>query len=364
VPKNNKKTANILEAELSIGGINLTQKAIFAKNLSVMLKAGVTISEALQIIIDSTNGKFKKIIIGVLKSVEAGQSLADSLARYPKVFSGIFRSAILIGESSGTLSENLESISKQLEKERELRAKVINAMLYPVVVLVAAFFLGLVIAFLVLPKIVPLFLGLKVKLPLSTKVLIWLASVIENYGLFIFIILIATAAFLIWICRQKFSYPVTHWLLLRLPLVKNIIRNLSLASFCRTLGLLLQSGLNIDEAFKVTGDSLDNYYFRQSLNNIAASVNKGMTISENLANYKRLYPVMMVRMIMVGEKSGKLEDSLFYLANFYEDEVDKETKSLSASIEPVLLIIIGLVVGFLALSIITPIYSITSGMRN
>jgi len=359
-----KSSQSILESDISIGGVSLTQKAIFAKHLSVMLKAGITISEALEIIIESTTGKFKKIIAGVLKSVESGQNFSDSLAQYPKVFSGIFRSATFVGEKSGTLYENLESISMQLGKEREMRSKVANAMLYPIVVLVAAFFLGLVIAFVVLPKITPLFLGLKVKLPLSTRVLIWISGVIENYGIIIFIGTIFFIILIVWLCRQKFSHRFTHWLLLKLPLIKNITRNVNLARFCRTLGMLLQSGLNVDEAIKATGESLDNYYFKESIKNIYEEIGKGTTISANLKAYKNLYPVMLVRMIMVGEKSGKLEDSLFYLANFYENEVDNETKSLSTSIEPVLLITIGLVVGFLALSIITPIYSITSGIKS
>lgn len=355
---------NVLETDVSIGGVNLTQKALFAKNLSVMLKAGIIINEALEIIKDSATGKLRKVISGILKSVESGQSFSNALGQYPKIFSGIFKSAVFVGESSGTLYENLENISVQLDKEREMRSKVMSALLYPVVVLIAAFFLGLVIAFVVLPKIIPLFQGLKVSLPLSTRVLIWLSVVVEEYGIFIFVFAVLFIVLLVWISRQKFSRPATHWLLLKMPLIGKIIRDVNLTRFCRTLGMLLQSGLNIDEAVKVTGESLDNYYYRRSIQHIYESIGTGTTMAENLTIYKELYPVMVVRMIMVGERSGKLEETLFYLASFYEKEVDSETKSLSASIEPILLIIIGLVVGFLALSIITPIYSITSGMKN
>jgi type II secretory pathway component PulF len=363
--KSAKKTkGDILSADISVGGVNLTQKAIFARNLSIMLKAGISISEALEIIFDSITGKFKKIIYGVWQSVESGQSLSNSLAAYPKVFSGIYKSAVYIGEESGTLSENLENVATQLDKDREMRAKVSGAILYPAVVLVAAIILGLVVSFVVLPKIVPLFEGLKVKLPLSTRVLIWLSHTVQSYGIIIIIVLFLATSLLIWATRQKFSHPTTHWLLLNFPLIKRITTNFNLSRFCRTLGMLLQSGLSIDEAIRVTGESLENYYYRGSLFSVYEGIGKGTTLAENLAIYKKLYPVMLIRMVMVGEKSGKLEESLFYLADFYEREVDNDTKSLATSIEPILLIFIGLIVGFLAVSIITPIYSVTSGIKN
>jgi type II secretory pathway component PulF len=359
-----KAKSDILSSDINIGGVNLAQKAVFARNLAIMLRAGISIGEALEIIFDSITGKFKKVVYGVWQSVEAGQSLSNSLASYPKIFSGLFKSAVYIGEESGTLSENLNNVANQLDKDKEMRAKVSGAILYPAVVLVAAIILGLVVAFVVLPKIVPLFEGLKIKLPLSTRVLIWLSNVVQAHGILIIVSLLVAVTALIWASRQKFSRPLTHWLLLNFPLIKRISINFNLSRFCRTLGMLLQSGLSIDEAIKVTGESLGNYYYHRSLFGVYEGIGKGSTLAENLAIYKKLYPVMLIRMVMVGEKSGKLEESLFYLADYYEREVDNDTKSLATSIEPILLIFIGLVVGFLAISIITPIYSVTSGIKN
>lgn len=361
-----KKATNksVLNTDISWGRISLTQKAIFAKHLAIMLKAGITLSESLEILLDSTSGRFKKIIAKLLKSIEAGQSFSSALSQYPRIFTSIFTSATSIGEKSGTLYENLESISVQLEKERDMRAKVFNALLYPVVVLIAAFFLGLVIAFVVLPKITPLFLGLKVTLPLSTRVLMAASVILEKYGIYIFVGAVVFLILIIWLSRQKFFHPFSHWLILKTPIAKKISRNVSLAKFCRTLAMLLKSGLSIDEAIKITGDSLNNYYYRQSTQKIYDGIGRGTTLADNLEVYKKYYPTMLVRMVKVGEKSGKLEESLFYLASFYENEVDNETKSLATSIEPILLATIGIVVGFLALSIITPIYSITSSIRN
>ncbi|MCX6796619.1 MAG: type II secretion system F family protein [Candidatus Falkowbacteria bacterium] len=355
--------SSIFAKKISLGGVNLEQKAVFARNLAIMLKAGITISEALAIVVEIATGKLKKITSHIYKSVQSGQSFAASLGMYPKVFSGIFINTVFVGEKSGTLYENLEAIAQQLDKDREMRSKVKGAMLYPTVVLIAAGILGLVIAFVVFPKIIPLFKGLKIKLPITTLALIWLSEVIQAHGFTIIISLAALVFFLIWFCRQKFSHPFTHWLTLKTPLIAKITLAVNLSRFCRTFGMLLKSGVNIDEAVKITGDSLDNFYYRRALHLVYEHIGKGTTVAENLSAYKELFPTMLVRMVMVGEKSGKLEETLFYLADFYELEVNNRTKSLSTAIEPALLIIIGLVVGFLALSIITPIYSITGGLK-
>lgn len=362
--KKNKKKKSILEASVSIGSTNLTQRALFARNLSVMLQSGLTIGEALEIAADSAQGKFKKILNNVAKAVKSGQSLSSSLSRYPKVFSGFFIGATLAGESSGTLEENLQNVATQTEKENELFSKVKGAMLYPIVVLVAAFILGIGMAFFVLPKITPLFEGLKMDLPATTRALIWSSHILQDYGLYAGIGLFVLIVFLVWLIRQRFIKPLTHGIFLKMPVVKKISRNANIARFCRSLGMLLKSGLNIDEALEITRTTLSNYYYKRSLAGIAGRITKGTKLSLALSEHQALFPIMVTRMIKVGEKSGKLEETLLYLANYYEVEVDNATKSLSTAIEPILLIVIGLVVGFLALSIITPIYNISGGIQG
>jgi len=362
--KTQQPKKSILDFDISIGKVSLTQKALFAKHLSVMLKAGLPISESLGIAMDSNTGKFKKILSGVLKSVEAGHSLSESFARYPSTFSGLFISATFAGESSGTLEENLVNVAEQLEKEKELTSKIKGAMLYPAVVMSAAFVLGLSMAFLVLPKITPLFEGLKIDLPVTTKVLIWVSHFIQDYSLGLFVGIVALTILVLWLVRQKFMKPFIHFSLLRLPVVNKISYNTNLARFCRTLGTLLKSGLNIDEALEISHTTLGNFYYQRAVKNISARIGKGTKLSNNLKHYPDLFPTMVIRMVRVGEESGKLEDTLLYLAHFYEVEVDNSTKSLSTVIEPILLIVIGLVVGFLALSIITPIYQITGNVRR
>lgn len=349
----------LLGATLTIGGVGLTAKAVTAKHLAVMLKSGLSITEALSVARDSADGKLSRVLANILKSVESGHTLSSSLAEYPKVFSGFFVNAVYAGETSGTLSESLENVAEQLEKEKELIGKVRGAMIYPAIVLVVAVILGAVMSFMVLPKIIPLFEGLKADLPFSTRMLIKFSRFMEERGE---IALVSLALFIIltsWLARRKFTQPFTHHLLLHTPIAKKISRNVNLARFCRTLGMLLKSGVTIDSALHITAETTRNYYYRRALEQISRDVGRGAKLSESLERVGHIFPPLVTRMIKVGEESGRYEETLFYLANFYEVEVDSATKSLSAAIEPALLLVMGLAVGFLAISIITPIYDIT-----
>lgn len=363
MPQENIKK-DFLNIDLSIGGTGLGERALLAKYLAIMQQSGLTITESLDIIQETAKGRMKKIITAVNKSVEAGNSLADSFGRFPKIFSGIFISAVYSGENSGTLSENLQHLADQLQKEKELSSKIKGAMLYPIVVLIAAFVLGMGMSFLILPKIIPLFEGLKTELPFTTRALISFSHFVANNTVSLAIGIVVGVIVLLAILKAKFSRPVTNWLLLKLPIVKGIVVNTNLARFSRTLGTLLKSGLNIDEALQITSQTVSNYYYQKSLREISERVSKGSRLAASMEDYKKLFPKMVSRMILVGEQSGNLEGTLIYLAEFYEIEVDNSTKNLSTAIEPILLLLIGLVVGFLALSIITPIYNITGNIHR
>jgi len=168
--------------------------------------------------------------------------------------------------------------------------------------------------------------------------------------------------FSFWILRQKFTKPLTHFIFLHTPIFKNIVRNKNLALFSRTMGTLLHSGLNIDDALRISKDTVSNFYYKKSLNIIGKSATQGASLSETLSAHQKYFPRLMIGLIKVGEESGNLEEELFNLAHIYEREVDNSIKILSSAIEPALLIIIGLVVRVLALSIITPIYKITGNV--
>jgi len=355
---------SILNFDISFGGVSLSQKVIFAKDLSLMLKSGLVLSEAMEIIEEQSTGKMKKVSKGLLNSIRSGQTLSSSLGRYPKVFSLFFVNIVNAGELSGNLEKNLENIAEELRKENDLISKIKGALYYPVTVMIAAFFMGLAMAFLVLPKITPLFEGLKVKLPLSTRVLIWMSHQISAYGVWLFFGIIIFIYFIYWLVRKEFSKPFTNWILIKMPVIKTIVIKTNLARFCRILGSLLKSGISIDEATDIANKALSNYYYKKALTKISRHVSQGGKLSEGLEEFADLFPRITTRMIKVGEKSGNLDETLFYLADSYEAEVDNSTKSLATLIEPILLLIIGLTVAFLALSIITPIYQITGNIKT
>ncbi|MFC1701096.1 type II secretion system F family protein [Patescibacteria group bacterium] len=361
--KTTKKTSFLDALNINIGSASLANISFFAQTMSMMLKSGITMSEALTIAKESSSGKLKSILGKVSLSTQSGHSLSSSLKEYPNVFSSFFVNAIKIGESSGTLTENLDNLSAQLKKDRALSAKIKGAMLYPAVVLSAAAIIGLLIAFLVLPKITPVLESLRIDLPLATQVLIWISNLIKNHGIIIIICIAIISIFLNWFFRQKFVQPATHWIALRIPIVKGISGNSNLSRFCRTLGTLIKSGINIDEAIKITKDSTSNFYYKKALTDIYERTSKGVKLSNSLKQYNNLFPQVVIKMIRAGEESGKLHESLIFLADFYEEKVDVSAQRLSATIEPILLLILGLIVSFLALSIISPIFKATGGIR-
>jgi type II secretory pathway component PulF len=359
-----KQKESLLVQDISFGGVSLSQKVIFAKNMAVMIKSGLSINESLGIIADSMSGKFKKIINNIKKSVEAGRSLSENLRQYPNVFSQIFVNVVYAGEMSGSLDENLEHVAEQLRKEKELAGKIKGAMFYPTIVLIAVFVMGIGISFFVLPKITPLFEGLNIELPITTRGLIWFSKLVQSRGLELFIYLILSVMAFFWLIKQKFSRPVIDWLALHLPVAAPIVSNTNIARFCRTLGTLLKSGLPIDEAIMITRDSASNYYYYCAIDEVSKRLSSGSSLFSLLMKQEKYFPKLVTQMIKVGEESGRLEETLFYLAGYFEEEVDNNTKTLSTTIEPILLIFVGLIVGFLALSIITPIYSITGNIEK
>jgi len=350
--------------DISIGGIPLGQKALLARHLAIMLKAGLSLSESLKIVHESSKGVLRKRLESILHSVTAGRSFAESLTDHPKDFSGLFVSAVRAGEASGSLEQNLENLAVQLEKDKELISKIKGAMLYPIIVLIATVALGLVVSFFVLPQITPLFLGMKQELPVTTRLLIQFSQLIQYSGATLITGLVAFIIFFMWLVKQKFAKPVTHWLFLNIPVIKEMTLAANLSRFSRTLGMLLKSGLRIDEALSIMKEILGNVYYRRVIIELETRVTKGGTLYENLENYPKLFPIIVTHMIRVGENSGKLEETLLYLGDYYETEVDTATKTLSTVIEPLLLIGIGCAVAFLALSIITPIYNITGGVKK
>ncbi|KPJ71355.1 hypothetical protein AMJ50_02595 [Parcubacteria bacterium DG_74_3] len=345
-------------------GIPFLDKVLFAQHLALMIKVGLPLGESIATIREQTRSrKFKKILDEIIRSINSGHSLADSLARHPQVFNTLYVNIIKVGEESGTLEENLERLSLQLEKSYQLRNKVKAAMVYPSIILISIIVLSAGIIFFVLPKIIPIFKAFDIPLPLATRVLIWFTENIQNYGLFILIGIVALVVILNLLSRVKPVKFLIHKFTLKLPIIGSMTKDINLAHFSRTLGVLLKSGVPVVSALNITQTTLGNLLYQRELEGVAEEIKRGKSISDYLKKKEKIFPSMVSRMVGVGEKTGNLEETLIYVGNFYEGELDRSTKSLSTILEPILLLIIGLVVGFIALAIITPIYEITRGLH-
>lgn len=346
--------------------VSFVDKLLFTKHLSVMIKSGITISEALDTLSSqTTSGYFKKITDQVLSDIENGETFANALLKHPDIYDDFYISLIKIGEESGTLEENLEFLAKQLSKDYALRKKIQGAMLYPGIILTATLVMGLFISFFIMPKLLDLFNQFQTDLPFFTRILLAFATGLKNYGAFIFIGLLILSfifSFSLRIPAVRFTW---HKTLLKMPLVGKLILYSQLANFSRNLGTLLKSGVPVISSLETTANTLSNVKFKSDLTRVAKEVTKGESISVAL-NKKRFneFPPIVIKMIGVGEKTGKLDETLLYLGDFYEDEIDDISKNLSTVLEPILLIGIGLVVGFVALAVISPIYQLTGSLKR
>lgn len=344
--------------------VQAVEQILFARHLALMLKAGLPLWEGIQTLRDQAKDKhFKRILDQVLIDVNQGSSLAEALQKFPRDFTDLFVNMIRIGEESGSLEENLNHLAEQLGKAEKLKKSVKSAMMYPAIIVIAAFGIGFVMAFFILPKLVAFLKGLNIALPLATRILLAVADFGQDYG-YVFIIapIVFVILFRLLLKIRSFKYAI-HSLLLRLPIAGKIIKKLNMAYFSRTLGTLLRSGVTIVDAINTTSDVTRNLVYRDIYTSIATKVRSGGTIAGILVTKDTLFPLVGARMIEIGERTGSLEETLLYLADYYEDEVNEQLNSLSTIIEPILLIAIGLGVAFVALAIITPIYGITQGLQ-
>lgn len=346
--------------------VNFVDKLLFTKHLAVMIQSGIPIGEAIDIIRQqSRNPALQELLTAILKDIDNGQTLEKALSKHPKVFDPFYISIIKIGEESGNLESNLKYLAEQLKKNYEFSKKVQGALMYPTIILVVTFIAGGAISLFVFPKLIELFSSLDVELPLATKILLFIANTMKNYGYAIFggIILIALGfRLLLRVHSVRFQW---HRFLFSFPGLGIFLQDVEIAFLCRNLGIMLRSGLPITVAFQAQYDATTNLVFKEYLKSLTASVEKGENVSEKLIGKKFHYmPPLVAKMIGVGEKTGKLDESFIYLGEFFSDEVDNYSKDLSTILEPIILIFIGLIVAFVALAVISPIYQLTSGIHR
>lgn len=328
----------------------------------MLLNSGLPINEALEIPEQSAKGEFLRVLKTLGGAVRTGKTLSDGMAEYPRTFSTVYVNLIRAGEASGSLQKNLDQLSLQLQKDHELSSKIRGAMMYPAVILTTGMLITAGIFVFILPSINGIFASLQVELPLPTRIMLWISDTIQSHGLVILPAAVVIAWALLFVLRLRAVRPVTHRIILRLPVIGKLSQQTNLARFTRLMGTLLLSGIPIQEALGISETVLKNVVYRDLFLRVHEDVVRGKTLSSLLESEPRLVPPMALRLIRVGEETGTLGEMFAYLANFYEVEVDDATRNLPALLEPLLIIGIGAMVAGLALAILTPIYKIVGAV--
>lgn len=352
------------KSSVEFGKVKDTDILLFTKHLALALKVGLTLVDGLEMLLAQSVGKMKKMIEEMIEMIKAGQPFHLALQRYPKIFSGAYVNLVKTGEYTGTLEENLERMAENLRKMYELKQKVKSAMVYPILIFIAVSGLAFAVSIFVLPKITPLFRTLNVPLPLTTRGLLAISDLFGKHGKIIGFGAIAAIVGLAFLLRRNFIKPFTHRLLLLIPIVKPIVKNMNIVRFTRTIGILLSSGVPIDTSLQIATDSLSNRVYRKTVAALVTEVQKGQKLAHALAFYPKLFPPLVSHMIAMGEQTGNLDRTLRYVSDFYDQEIAVTMRNLTTILEPLMLIVIGVVVGTVAVSILGPIYAITGSLKG
>ncbi len=359
-----KKQRGILSISIpGFGGVSMAEKIIFSQNLSVMISAGVPLVKGLEILGKQTqNLKFKDVIKNLSGNIRKGKSLSESMEQYPKIFSSLFIAMIRVGEESGNLSESLKIVGEQIERDNTLRKKIKGAMIYPLIIVIAMIIIAILMLIYVVPTLISTFQELGVDLPASTKAIIFISGFLTSHTLSfilsLFFVIVAGSFAL----QSETGKRAVSTIILKLPIFSPLVKKINSARTSRTLASLISSGVDILDALDITKDVLQNHHYKAVLEQAKKDIQKGLPLSESFKKANKLYPVLVGEMMSVGEETGQLSSMLTRLADFYEEDVSNTTNNMSTIIEPVLMVIIGAAVGFFAISMIKPMYSMMNGI--
>jgi type IV pilus assembly protein PilC len=341
------------------GGVNSKELAIFTRQFSVMIDAGLPLVQCLEILASQQENKtFQKVLTGVRGAVEGGSTLSAAMKQYPKVYDALYSNMVEAGETGGILDTILQRLSTYIEKNVKLKAAVKSALIYPVGVLTIAGGVITLLLWKVVPIFATLFAGLGVDLPLPTKIVIALSNFVGSiFGLLIVVALVATIFGLkIWYGTPTGRFALDT-VVLKLPVLGILMRKIAVARFTRTLGTLISSGVPILEGLDITAKTSGNAVVERALTQVRKSLEEGKSLTEPLKE-SEVFPGMVTQMIAVGEQTGAMDAMLQKIADFYEDEVDVAVKDLLTALEPIMIVFLGLVVGGVVISMYLPLFSL------
>ena len=345
------------------GSIKLHEKLIFAKNLAGMITAGLALNRAIEILNrQSVNKKFKTVLTDLENEIAKGGTLSGGMKKHPKVFSTLFVSMVSAGEESGNLPSALVEVSGNLEKIYALNKKIKSALTYPMVILFAIFLMATLMMIFVVPTLVKTFEELGAELPGSTQLIITTSKFISGSPFLFIAIVFGVIGGFVFLLKMKRLEKYFDYFFLHLPIFGNMIKQVNAARTARTLSSLLISGVDITRSLSITREVVQNVYFKRVVDEAIVKIQKGVPLSEPFRTHTELYPIMFGEMMAVGEETGNISKMLSEIADFYEAEVDDKTKNLSTIIEPMLMVFIGGAVGFFAVSMLTPMYSILNSI--
>lgn len=336
---------------------------IMTRQLATMIEAGLVLSEALDILQEQQeNKKFKQVLNEISTDIKGGLDFASTLEKYPDIFPSIYSQLVKAGQASGKLDTILLQLATNLEKEREFRGKIKGAMIYPIVVITMMMAVMLIMIFFVMPKLLGLYKDSNIELPLPTKIMMGFADFMMGYWWLLLLILVA----FVLVFRKFASTPdgklKIDQLMLKAPVISKITSLTILTSFTRTFGLLVTSGLSILDSIKILSAITGNRVYQDGLQLTYEGVERGLSFSSQLLRLPQ-FPKIVGQMIKTGEETGKLDDIMFKLADYFESESDNSLKNVTTLIEPIVLVVLGIGVGFLVISIILPIYQLTTNIK-
>ena len=347
------------------GGVTAKELAVFTRQFSVMIDAGLPLVQCLEILASQQENKlFQKVLTGTRGAVEGGSTLSAAMKQYPKVFDPLFSNMVEAGETGGILDTILQRLSTYIEKNVKLKAAVKSALIYPVGVLTIAAAVITLLLWKVVPIFATLFAGLGVDLPLPTKIVIGLSNFVGSiFGLLIIVFIVAGIFGLkVWYGTPQGRYALDS-LILKLPVLGILMRKIAVARFTRTLGTLIASGVPILEGLDITAKTSGNAVVEKALFAVRRSLEEGKSLTEPLKE-SQVFPGMVTQMISVGEQTGAMDAMLQKIADFYEDEVDAAVKDLLTALEPIMIVFLGLVVGGVVISMYLPLFSLIGKLSN
>ena len=335
---------------------------VFTRQLATMINAGLPLTEALLILRSQSKASLQKVVGQVLADVEGGLALSSAMAKHPKIFTASYVALVRSGELGGLLDEVLARLADNMEKEQEFRGKVRGALIYPAIIVVGMFIVGFIMMIFVIPRLLSLYteFGARIELPLPTRVLIFVSDILTKFWP-IFLILTGGFVYGFQLYRKTpKGRRKTDELLFKIPIWGELQRQVVLTELTRTMSLMVGAGVSILEGLTISAEVVGNSIISDALKDVAKQVEKGFPVAYSFAKHPEAFPFILSQMISVGEETGKMDEVLSKVSHVFEVESDQKVKALTSAIEPVIMIFLGVGVGFLVVAIILPIYNLTT----